>query len=116
MTYKHRPPWTRRAVLERLRDSEECTVTALAAPFDMSQPAISQHLRRERRYVLNRRPLKSIAARWNGSRWCSRSGRHAIHDCGRRGIRDFRSEREMLFAAIGGAVAGAYSQRLSFRA
>jgi len=67
---------TRRAVLERLRDSE-CTVTALAAPFDMSQPAISQHLRvlldaglvevrqvgRERRYVLNRRPLKKVD-RW----------------------------------------------------
>ncbi|WP_336216862.1 ArsR/SmtB family transcription factor [Nonomuraea sp. LPB2021202275-12-8] len=35
---------TRRAILARLR-SGEATVTELARPFDMSQPAISKHLR-----------------------------------------------------------------------
>ena len=35
---------TRRAILNRLR-SGEATVTELAAPFDMSQPAISKHLK-----------------------------------------------------------------------
>jgi DNA-binding transcriptional ArsR family regulator len=35
---------TRRAILARLRDGE-ATVTELAAPFAMSQPAISKHLK-----------------------------------------------------------------------
>jgi DNA-binding transcriptional ArsR family regulator len=35
---------TRRAILARLA-SGEATVTELAAPFDMSQPAISKHLK-----------------------------------------------------------------------
>jgi DNA-binding transcriptional ArsR family regulator len=35
---------TRRAILTRLM-SGEATVTELAAPFDMSQPAISKHLK-----------------------------------------------------------------------
>src|SRR5438093_4634182 len=35
---------TRRAILDRLR-SGEATVTELATPFDMSQPAISKHLK-----------------------------------------------------------------------
>jgi DNA-binding transcriptional ArsR family regulator len=35
---------TRRAILARLADGE-ATVTQLAAPFDMSQPAISKHLK-----------------------------------------------------------------------
>ena len=35
---------TRRAILARLADGE-ATVTELAAPFDMSQPAISKHLK-----------------------------------------------------------------------
>ena len=35
---------TRRAILARLAHGE-ATVTDLAAPFDMSQPAISKHLR-----------------------------------------------------------------------
>lgn len=35
---------TRRAILARLA-SGEATVTELAAPFDMTQPAISKHLR-----------------------------------------------------------------------
>ena len=35
---------TRRAILARLADGEK-SVTELAAPFDMSQPAISKHLR-----------------------------------------------------------------------
>jgi DNA-binding transcriptional ArsR family regulator len=35
---------TRRAILARLT-SGEATVTELAAPFDMSQPAISRHLK-----------------------------------------------------------------------
>ena len=35
---------TRRAILARLLEGE-ASVTALAAPFDMSQPAISKHLK-----------------------------------------------------------------------
>ncbi len=35
---------TRRAILGRLA-SGECSVTELAAPFDMSMPAVSKHLR-----------------------------------------------------------------------
>lgn len=35
---------TRRAILARLA-SGECTVGELAAPFDMSMPAVSKHLR-----------------------------------------------------------------------
>lgn len=35
---------TRRAILARLADGE-CSVTELAAPFDMSLPAVSKHLR-----------------------------------------------------------------------
>src|ERR1700759_3467697 len=35
---------TRRAILTRLRGGE-CSVTELAAPFDMSMPAVSKHLR-----------------------------------------------------------------------
>src|SRR5262245_544407 len=35
---------TRRAILERLAEGE-ATVTELAEPFDMSQPAISKHLK-----------------------------------------------------------------------
>ena len=35
---------TRRAILARLA-SGEATVTELAAPFDMSQPAVSKHLK-----------------------------------------------------------------------
>jgi DNA-binding transcriptional ArsR family regulator len=35
---------TRRAILARL-SSGECSVTELAAPFDMSLPAVSKHLR-----------------------------------------------------------------------
>src|SRR5687768_64184 len=35
---------TRRAILARLA-SGECSVSELAAPFDMSMPAVSKHLR-----------------------------------------------------------------------
>ncbi len=35
---------TRRAILERLKEGE-ATVSELVEPFDMSQPAISRHLR-----------------------------------------------------------------------
>jgi DNA-binding transcriptional ArsR family regulator len=35
---------TRRAILARLA-SGECSVTALAEPFEMSMPAVSKHLR-----------------------------------------------------------------------
>ncbi len=35
---------TRRAILERLRQRER-RATELCAPFDMSQPAVSQHLK-----------------------------------------------------------------------
>ena len=64
---------TRRAILDRLRRREE-GVSQLCAPFAMSQPAISQHLRvladaglvrsrrrgRERLYRLNAKPLRAV--------------------------------------------------------
>lgn len=64
---------TRRAILDRLRAGES-TVTDLAGPFDMTQPAISQHLRvlldaglvdaewsgRQRVYRLNAQPLRGV--------------------------------------------------------
>lgn len=69
---------TRRAILDRLR-RRECRVTELCAPFEMSQPAISQHLKvlsdaglvaatrsgRERVYRLRARPLRD-AYDWLG--------------------------------------------------
>lgn len=69
---------TRRAILEMLR-GEERSVTEIAEPFDMSQPAISQHLRvlteaglvtarrdsRQRIYRLNPAPLR-VAYDWLG--------------------------------------------------
>lgn len=51
---------TRRAILARLAESE-ATVTELAAPFDISQPAISKHLS-----VLERAGL--VAVRQDGTR------------------------------------------------
>jgi DNA-binding transcriptional ArsR family regulator len=46
---------TRRAILARLA-SGECSVTELAAPFDMSMPAVSKHLRvLERAGLITRR-------------------------------------------------------------
>ena len=66
---------TRRAILARLA-SGECSVTELAAPFDMSMPAVSKHLRvleqagliargREAQYRpcrIEAAPLKDVAA------------------------------------------------------
>ncbi|HKY67060.1 MAG TPA: metalloregulator ArsR/SmtB family transcription factor [Acidimicrobiales bacterium] len=46
---------TRRAIIRRLRDGE-ATVTELARPFAMSQPAISKHLKvLERAGLISRR-------------------------------------------------------------
>ena len=64
---------TRRALLDRLRATEQ-SVTDLAGPFHMTQPAISQHLRilrhaglvrarqvgRQRVYRLDARPLRDV--------------------------------------------------------
>jgi DNA-binding transcriptional ArsR family regulator len=69
---------TRRAMLDRLRVGER-TVSELAAPFAMSQPAVSQHLRvlsdagivrarrdgRQRYYRLRAAPLRE-AFDWLG--------------------------------------------------
>ena len=69
---------TRRAILDRLR-SADLSVSDLAGPFDMSQPAVSQHLRillaaglvevrpigRQRFYKLNADPLRAIYE-WSG--------------------------------------------------
>jgi DNA-binding transcriptional ArsR family regulator len=66
---------TRRAILARLATGE-CSVTELAAPFEMSMPAVSKHLRvLERAGLIARRreaqwrhcrieaaPLKEVAA------------------------------------------------------
>ena len=65
---------TRRAILERLA-AGEASVTELAAPFEMTQPAVSKHLKvleragliargRERQWRparLRARPLKEVA-------------------------------------------------------
>lgn len=51
---------TRRAILARLA-SGECSVTELAAPFEMSMPAISKHLR-----VLER---AGLVARGREAQW-----------------------------------------------
>lgn len=51
---------TRRAILARLAMGE-CTVTELAAPFDMSMPAVSKHLR-----VLER---AGLVARGREAQW-----------------------------------------------
>jgi DNA-binding transcriptional ArsR family regulator len=65
---------TRRAILARLIDGE-CSVTELAAPFDMTLPGVSKHLRvLERAGLISRRrdaqwrpcrieaaPLKEVA-------------------------------------------------------
>ena len=64
---------TRRAILDRLR-SAQLSVNDLAGPFDMTQPAVSQHLRvlldaglveaeqigRQRLYKLNAQPLREV--------------------------------------------------------
>lgn len=69
---------TRRALLDLLRTGDR-TVNELAEPFDMSRPAISQHLRlllearlvavrkegRQRRYRLNGSSIARVA-RWAG--------------------------------------------------
>lgn len=66
---------TRRAILHRLKRGE-ATVTELAQPFDMSQPAISKHLKvlergglvsrhrdaQRRPAALEAEPLKEVAA------------------------------------------------------
>jgi DNA-binding transcriptional ArsR family regulator len=65
---------TRRAILDRLREGEQ-PVKQLAEPFEMSLPAISQHLQvlceaglvsqhrvgRQRFYRLNPEPLKQVS-------------------------------------------------------
>ena len=65
---------TRRALLDQLRNGEQ-PVKQLAAPFDVSLPAISQHLQilceaglvqvrkegRQRFYRLNPEPLKEVS-------------------------------------------------------
>ncbi len=81
---------TRRAILARLV-AGECSVTALAEPFDMSMPAVSKHLRvLERAGLIARRrdaqfrhcrivggPLKDVATWAEGYRhiWESRLDR-----------------------------------------
>lgn len=70
---------TRRAILARLA-SGEATVTELAAPFDMSQPAVSKHVKVleraglvSRRRAAQRRPCRlealplKIATDWLGN-------------------------------------------------
>jgi len=63
---------TRRAILARLAQGE-CTVNELAAPFDMSLPAVSKHLRVLERAGLitqrreaQRRPCRIEAAQIKG--------------------------------------------------
>ncbi|MCB9758793.1 MAG: helix-turn-helix transcriptional regulator [Alphaproteobacteria bacterium] len=65
---------TRRAILDLLRDGRACAVTDLVDHFDVTQPAISQHLKvlreaglvsvtrdgRRRLYALNPEPLRAV--------------------------------------------------------
>ena len=82
---------TRRAILARLK-SGEATVTELAAPFEMSQPAISKHLRvLERAGLISRGrqalrssspyPIRPVRRPRRSGRRCSRSS-----SCRRRAI------------------------------
>jgi DNA-binding transcriptional ArsR family regulator len=60
---------TRRAIIEKLAQGE-ATVTELAAPFSISLPAISRHLRvLERASVITR----SQQGRWRSARLCPAS-------------------------------------------
>src|SRR5882757_7503515 len=70
---------TRRAILARLMDGE-ASVNELAAPFSISQPAISKHLKILERAGListsqsaTRRPRKSKPPRWPRPRAGSKS-------------------------------------------
>jgi len=72
---------TRRAILDRLV-AAECSVKELTASFEISQPAVSQHLRelrsarlvasrrvhRENRYRLTAAPLRRVIAWLDGYR------------------------------------------------
>ena len=59
---------TRRAILARLATGE-ATVTELAKPFEMSQPAISKHLRvLERAGLISRRPRAARARLYRATR------------------------------------------------
>jgi DNA-binding transcriptional ArsR family regulator len=68
---------TRRAILTRLAEGGEATVADLAAPFAMTQPAVSQHLK-----VLERAGL--ITRRIDGQRRPCRLAPDALA-----GIEDF---------------------------
>ena len=77
---------TRRAILTRLAEGE-ATVNELAAPFPMSLPAISRHLKvLERAGLIVRsreaqwRPSRMQAARWTTrSTGCSRASARGRH-------------------------------------
>ena len=67
---------TRRAILARLAGGD-ATVTALAAPFDLSLPAVSKHLK----VLAEGRPCRTEAGRRNGGPAGSsqrRSRRHRL--------------------------------------
>ena len=67
---------TRRAILARL-SLGEASVNELAEPFDMSQPAISKHLK-----MLERAGLSRAAATRSGGRAASKRGRSRRPICG----------------------------------
>ncbi len=61
---------TRLAIVDRLACEGECDATELAQPFDISQPAISRHIKVleaagliERRRIGTRRPVRLAAGR-----------------------------------------------------
>ena len=83
---------TRRAILARLA-SGEATVTELAEPFDMSQPAISKHLKvLERAGLIVVRPGRAAPARASSSR--SRSPMRSSW------IENYRKHWEAAFARL----------------
>jgi DNA-binding transcriptional ArsR family regulator len=99
---------TRRAMLDRLRDGG-LSVSDLAGPFNMTQPAVSQHLRvlrhaglveveqvgRQRHYRLNARPLRALFD-WAGlyrHLFTDPAGHMWRISAGPRGIRKRRRQR-----------------------
>jgi DNA-binding transcriptional ArsR family regulator len=83
---------TRRAILERLAIGGEATVLELAAPFAMSQPAISKHLK-----VLERAGL--ISRHRDGQRRPCRIEAPALRQLDR-WVDRYRQHWEESFAAL----------------
>jgi DNA-binding transcriptional ArsR family regulator len=90
---------TRRAILARLATGE-ATVMELAKPFEMTQPAISQHLK-----VLEDAGL--VTSRVDGTRRPRRLTKHAI-DGMDQWLQTLRKALEMNYERLDAVLAGMY--------